>query len=342
MGNNKDDAQLTQLENQVRRGQRTHERIVTDPDTYYYFCPARLGDNIYVLGFARAMARRHGCGKVKIVIKAGYAYFARCYFSEDEILLLSNEDMKEFELFCQVYQVYRGPNWLFAFCRFVTLMENGKEVFSLDLPGLVTTYSYFDRYRWTFGLPWNTPCEPFRTHPPAGMKEALEEKFSLSREKTVVLMPYSYSFLRTLDKDKWTLLGRVLTDAGYQVYSNVGYEDEAPLPGTLPMHTNFEELSCVSQSIRAFISARSGITDYLAAIGAPQIVLTACSRVSAMRDYLCVSEEMDVPCRTIQLALEESSMFWLCATISAILSGPIQEREAPGLDGSGKSGSAET
>ena len=92
---------------------------------------------------------------------------------------------------------------------------------------------------------------------------ALNEKYILDKNKTVVICPYfDYSPLAAVEF--WNNFVKKLTAEGYVVYTNIQEIYQKPLEGTLPLNVTFAELNYLADKVKCFAGIRSGIFDFLA------------------------------------------------------------------------------
>lgn len=92
---------------------------------------------------------------------------------------------------------------------------------------------------------------------------ALNQKYILDRNKTVIICPYfDYSPIAAVKF--WTDFAKTLNDDGYIVYTNIQEIYQAPIEGTLPLNVSFAELHYLADKVKCFAGIRSGILDFLA------------------------------------------------------------------------------
>ena len=92
---------------------------------------------------------------------------------------------------------------------------------------------------------------------------ALNEKYVLDKNRTVIICPY-FDYSPITAEKFWTDFVKTLTAEGYTVYTNIQEIYQRPIEGTLPLNVNFRELHYIADKVKCFAGIRNGLFDFLA------------------------------------------------------------------------------
>lgn len=127
-----------------------------------------------------------------------------------------------------------------------------------------------------YGLPSDTP---FSQRVDLYAEEDIIERYfssGLVPGKTVVLSPTAIAgadLELPLDEQFWEKLARSFAERGFSVATNVGSDEEQPIPGTQKLFCSFSELPFVLDIAGFLVSVRSGICDLCTLSSAKQVIL---------------------------------------------------------------------
>lgn len=237
-----------------------------NPGYIIFVAIAGLGDICYAFSFLEALKRKRD--KKVIVLCKEYLYeLIKCYVGVDEIRVLTPKQIENVKCL----------NHTTRFCRTIYNDKvNDSRIYNCDqwfgynysivrFPGI----DYIDVQRYMFydideSAPLTLPDVP----------DIDVSKFCIDYEKAIIINPVSFS-LNTNNALFENIIG-VINNAGYTVYMNVT-GDQMELNGTIPLRCSITELYSLTKRVKAFISTRSGILDFM--IGNGGTFLTIYERV---------------------------------------------------------------
>lgn len=298
----------------VAKGKEVFERIITDSEIYYFICPFKVGDTIVTIGYAKAVQEQHGYKRTKLVLKKSHKLFASFYEGIYDYIQITENEMFCLACYCVDSQKFFGSNWLYA--HFQISRNWDPSTMLLD-----RNSSILELWKKAFKLPDKAAFVKMKIELSEELMTALIKKYKLSREKTIILMPMCYSFGK-VDNTFWEMLAKALFKCGYTVYTNIGYKNEVPIKYTEPLFADFKELYFISKNVKAIVSSRSGINDFLVFHSTPMIILYPDDFIDLMmpdNDLSAIAEEMKVPFLSTSFILKNTDREWLIEAIISVL-----------------------
>ena len=231
------------------------------------FCPAHIGDTLWIGVFADAYKRVHGCDKLLFVVPQPQVELMKLFPSTDDVFGLTKDERLALE-------VYIGFNnyWYSSHIRYVHFHH----LIYLDRDGInyvcrtpyATTCNFMNESRQKLlDLPLN--CEKNFPRGPI-CDEELKQKYA----NAILLLPAAQTQNGAIEESFWTKLVYELKEQGYEVYCN--YNDlpyEILIDDTIPFASGLVELFDLAPAFKRFIGFRSGILDMLSLAGGKITVL---------------------------------------------------------------------
>ena len=231
------------------------------PSQLTIFCPFHaLGDIYFAMSYLPAFMKRKGADNFVICVPSDICASVVKLFGHDIVETL---EQKELDAAIQAV-IYTGDEKCF--------------IAHQDRPYVVNLHKALKRKQiplekvyccGVFGLSEDTePVQPTVWKEWGRLNEIVESK-------AVILAPYAKS-VPALPKQLWADIVSDYRESGYQVFTNVGGNEEA-LPGTKPLRAKLCEMRSILERAGTFIGIRSGLCD---------VVRTAdCKKTALYPDY---------------------------------------------------------
>ena len=233
-------------------------QISSNKDYLYLFCPKGIGDYLITAGLSHALEEKFNKKATIILVQDKIKRLGVIFPNIAEIIAYPPEFMSSTTGWFYKKQNYVIDNFIYA-----NFHYNGKK------PIWNEKLNIIDRFKEdVLEIPLDTQFwSPIVTNANQENIDALNEKYVLDKEKTIILVPYAVTYhvlTKDLNKSFWKDMAARLKDNGYIVYTNVNGLDEKPIEGTEPITTTFSELYYISDKVKCFVGVRSGIFDFLA------------------------------------------------------------------------------
>lgn len=235
------------------------DNVTVRKDWLYIFDPCSIGDFLYNGGLSRAVQKRKNKSAVVLVVKDRMRNLHLTYENFAQILYYPDNVMNAVQLYFYETSNYESDNYIYGHFKMKPNGNHGEYFFSDENLHLI------DRYKKdVFSIPQDTPYEmPIVEDISRQDKIELAQRYTLDKDKTVIILPYVHS-TRQLSMDFWESLAFKLKQRGCIVYTNTDGFSEKPVAGTEAISPNFPQLYFLSDKVRCFIGSRSGIFDFLA------------------------------------------------------------------------------
>lgn len=251
----------------IKEGKQIIDRITKDKNNFFVFCPTSNGDIIFVSSLLTNLSQKKD---YYLVLGLNQEFFSKLFSYIKGSVLVSKTDMNKIIYYFQRTGKFKGDNYLYAFVRQGMNKHGNINHFDTDWDcSKVLSHRYKES---VFKCNIDSSISNI-TYKIDNKKSRNICKKNDINNMSIVIMPISNSEL-CLSKSFWNKLIRVLNEKGYSVYTNIG-KNELPLDNTKPLALSFEDLFCIANKVKMFISVRSGICDLLALTSAKQIVINS-------------------------------------------------------------------
>ena len=240
-------------------------RLTPDKHLLYIIQPCSIGDFLYTGGLAHAVQAKKKKSATVLVVKERMKNLGITYPNFAGIIFLPKDTINSVMNYCKLTANYEGDNWIYGHFHVPYGKIGGGYMWDSNLH-LIGRYK-----KDVFNIPLDTPfMKPIVPQISEENIAALNEKYVLDKDKTIIIMPYVHS-TKQLDIKFWEVLAQILNEKNYIVYTNVDGFSEKPIKGTKPITSTFPELSYIADKVKCFIGSRNGIFDFLALTNAKTI-----------------------------------------------------------------------
>jgi len=230
------------------------KKLVVNKNWLYLVSPFSIGDYLLNAGFSLALQERKHKNATVMIVTERMKNLQLEWKNIVKTIYLSDSQMNLLKDFVVRNSYYEDDNFFYGHFR----VKNGRFVWNKEL-------GFVDRYRqdiFSFNPPVALQKPVVKVVPEKNIR-ALEEKYILDKDKTIILIPYATSS-KGLDEIFWKELVRQLKEKNYIVYTNVNGISETPVEGSEPITTSFSELHYVADRVKCFVGFRCGLFDFLA------------------------------------------------------------------------------
>ena len=227
-------------------------------DYLYLFCPKGIGDYLITAGLSHALEEKLGKKATVLIVQEKIKRLGVIFPNVAEIIAYPFDFMGSTSMWFHETENYVMDNFIYANFHY----KDKNPIWNEKL-------NIIDRFKENvLEIPLDTPFwSPIVINAKADEIAALNEKYILDKEKTVILAPYAVTYknlTKQTSESFWKDIAHRLKDKGYIVYTNVNGLEETPVEGTEPITTTFSELYYISDKVKCFIGIRSGVFDFLA------------------------------------------------------------------------------
>ena len=228
-------------------------------DTLYVFSLYHSGDTMKLAAYAHHLKEFYDQTRIAFVSTQVNSPMWQMFDYIDEVVPLNEEEREILELSSQYHTHMYGENWIMGSSRNMLLSHfpgpggihgtditktfpNACEAYKsmiLQIPYFYEAADVADSFR-----------DPF--------DDALADEYA----RAILLAPNTYS-IPSPEPECWEFLAFKLMDEGYEVYTNA-FGEEPVIEGTKRFDFNMRDTFNLSRYFRAVISARSGLSDFLA------------------------------------------------------------------------------
>ena len=234
------------------------KQISANKDYLYLFCSKGIGDYLITAGLSHAVEEKLGKKATVLIVQEKIKRLGVIFPNIAEIIAYPFDFMGSTSMWFHETENYVMDNFIYANFHY----KDKNPIWNEKL-------NIIDRFKENvLEIPLDTPFwSPIVINAKAEEIAALNEKYILDKNKTVVLAPYAVTYKNLTQKTSesfWKDIAARLKAKGYIVYTNVNGLEEKPVEGTEPITTTFSELYYISDKVKCFIGIRSGIFDFLA------------------------------------------------------------------------------
>ena len=230
----------------------------SNKDYLYLFCPKGIGDFLITAGLSHALEEKFDKKATILIAHEKIKRLGVVFPNVAKITAYPSQFMASTSDWFHSTQNYVFDNFIYA-----NFHYDGKKPIWNDKLNII------DRFKENaLDIPLDTPFwSPIVVTADKDTVAALNEKYTLDKDKTIVLAPYAVTYhelTKQTGENFWKDMAKRLKDKGYIVYTNVNGLAEKPIEGTEPLTTTFSELYYISDKVKCFVGVRSGIFDFLA------------------------------------------------------------------------------
>ena len=225
-----------------------------DKDRLYVLSTRGIGDFIIAGGLSYAVQQKKNKKSTVLVIQDSKWNAGILFPNVDGIISCPHNVIVALNRYFNETENYEGENYLYANIR----KKDNQYLWTEDL-------NMLERFKKdVFKLPIDAPfIYPIVNEISEEQIAALNEKYILNKERTIILLPHAKTFRSTFNKNFWEKVAQRLKEKNYIVYTNVA-GDEKPVEGTEPLNITFTELYYITDKVKCFIGLNSGVFVFLA------------------------------------------------------------------------------
>ncbi|MBR3516855.1 MAG: hypothetical protein IKO10_11125 [Lachnospiraceae bacterium] len=234
-------------------------------ERYYIVCPYGLGDTLYVSAFVKELKKQHGIKNVSLIVKEAHAPIAEMFDAVDEIIR-SDKLVEKLNVFSIATETWRLKNYLYGHFK-----KNIQQISHDEYDE--KKYSMLGLYRkFVMNISEDSPLDLITYKNKNG-----DHSIPMS-DASVIIAPYAHT-AKLLPVTFWEKLVDVLSDKGYEVYTNIAKNEKA-IKGTRELYVTLADIAKCAEIAKCVVSIRSGLCDMLAFTKAKMIVIDTDSGLS--------------------------------------------------------------
>ncbi len=218
--------------------------IAKDPSVFYVFCPWGSGDTLTIAAYLHYIREYRGVQKLTLVCKKNQVDIAEMFDAIDDCIAIGSDECDAITIASCLYLATYGPNYM---------VGNLGLIRKVSLPHRLDPYKLF-------------VLQVSEKSTPAKVSERFFDPYDSNLadmwKSRIILAPYAVAF-PLLSNSFWEKLAVVLTEKGFQVFTNV-HGEEHPILGTERLDTSVREAFQLARYCAGVISYRSGFSDILA------------------------------------------------------------------------------
>ena len=225
------------------------------------YCPAHIGDTLWICVFADAYKKAHGCSKLLFVVPQSQVELIKLFPSIDDIFGITKDERLALEVYIGFNKFWNKSHIRYTHFEFLIYLDNGG-LNCLTRPPKYDACNYMNVTRQKLlDIPSNSeknyPIEP-------QCKEEMKHKYG----NAVLLLPTAQTQVGEIEDSFWNKIVYELNEQGYDIYCNYNnLPYEKLIEGTSPLATGLTELYNLAPAFKRFIGFRSGILDLLCLAG---------------------------------------------------------------------------
>ena len=253
----------------VRRGFRIYQNLLngSSSESQLMLCPYKgTGDVYLAVALLPQYIKEHNIQSLQLIVVGGGNKKVAELFGIENVQAINQHDM----------------DLLVRFLMFAGIKESGAYILHPDAPVMYTgicdrlrnynSLNFMDMYaKVLYGF------KKYKISTPDFSDEtdevdAIFEKYTLKKGKTVLLAPYSYT-LNGIPGWVWDKLSAELKESGYSVCTNCGNSFENAIDGTIRVEIPYLLLKSFLETAGYFIGVRSGLCEMISSIRCRKIFI---------------------------------------------------------------------
>jgi len=241
---------------------KINKKINLSEDEWGFICNAHNGDTYVFCSYMEIFKQKYG-GKITVIVKESQISIPKMFPAIDRIISFK-----------------KLPSYLFGSLTLNSIPSKGKLVFGYPY-GYVRIIAYdklnnfYSPFEMLFEMQLNLDNAATRSLPIIELDtkyKALKKlNFISEAKKSIIISPYSYS-LQNLEESFWIDLSNKLNELGYLVITNIS-KSEKPIPNTVGLNVDFDEIIPIVEKIGIVIGMRSGFFDIISSSSCVKIIL---------------------------------------------------------------------
>ncbi len=226
------------------------------------YCPAHIGDTLWICVFADEYKKIHGCDKLLFVVPKSQAELTKLFPSIDGTFGITKDESQALEIYVGFNKFWNNDHIRFTHFKFNIYLDNCGINF-VTHSSCTCTYDFMNETRKTI---LDLPSDCKKSYP---IEPQCDEETKNKYSNAVLLLPTAQTQQGVIEDSFWNKIVYELTDLGYDVYCNYNnLPYEKLIEDTIPLATGLTELYNLAPAFKRFIGFRSGILDMLSLAGA--------------------------------------------------------------------------
>ncbi len=225
------------------------------------YCPAHIGDTLWICVFADAYKKVHGCSKLLFVVPQSQTELIKLFPSIDDTFGLSKDESQALEVYIGFNKFWCNSHIRFTHFEFHMYLDS----FGINFTTHSTINNVRNHMNETRQKILELPSDSEKNYP---IEPECDEEMKKEYANAVLLLPTAQTQVGEIEDSFWNKIVYELNERGYDVYCNYNnLPYEKLIEGTIPLSTGLTELYNLAPAFKRFIGFRSGILDLLTLAG---------------------------------------------------------------------------